>query len=81
MYVHGLIAADRVGVGCQTENGEIYLDSPGGLTRFHPDSILDNHYIPPIVITNIIVANKSYPLTDSLELPFDLIIFILNLRH
>ena len=22
--LHGLIAADRVGVGCQTENGEIY---------------------------------------------------------
>jgi signal transduction histidine kinase/ligand-binding sensor domain-containing protein/DNA-binding response OmpR family regulator len=68
--LHGLIAADRVGVGCQTENGEIYLDSPGGLTRFHPDSILDNHYIPPIVITNVIVVDKSIPLKDTLDLPF-----------
>jgi signal transduction histidine kinase/DNA-binding response OmpR family regulator len=69
--LHGLIAVDMVGVGCQTENGEIYLDSPAGLTRFHPDSIIDNQYIPPIVITNILVVDKSIFLTDTIDLPFD----------
>lgn len=68
--LYGLISADRAGVGCQTRNGEIYLDSPGGLTRFHPDSIKDNQYIPQIVITNITSNNEQIHLTDYIELPF-----------
>ncbi len=68
--LRGLIAADKAGVGCQTKNGEIYLDSPNGLTRFHPDSIRDNPYVPPIVITSVLVADKPMPLTDNLELPY-----------
>lgn len=68
--LQGLIAADRAGVGCQSENGEIYLDSPGGLTRFHPDSIKDNPYIPAIVITSIKIADKSVLFTDNIKLPF-----------
>jgi signal transduction histidine kinase/ligand-binding sensor domain-containing protein/DNA-binding response OmpR family regulator len=69
--LYGLISADRAGVGCQTKNGEIYLDSPGGLTRFHPDSIKDNPYIPPIIITGITVDSKPVFFTDSLELPYN----------
>lgn len=68
--LHGLISADRAGVGCQTRNGEIYLDSPGGLTRFHPDSIKDNPYVPPIVITSITVNNVQVSLDNHLKLPF-----------
>ena len=44
--------------------------SEGGLTKFHPDSILDNPYIPPIVITGISVASQQVSVNDHLELPF-----------
>ncbi len=39
--------------GCKTENGEMYFGSPGAVFRFHPDSIKNNPFIPPIVITAI----------------------------
>ena len=68
--LQGLVAADRAGVGCQTKSGEIYLDSPGGMTRFHPDSIKDNSYIPPIVITGISVDSRPIHFIDHIELPF-----------
>lgn len=66
----GLVAADRSGVGCQGNNGEIYLDSPGGLTRFHPDSIRNNPYIPPIVITNISIMGKSIRFGEEITVPY-----------
>jgi two-component system, sensor histidine kinase ChiS len=44
--------------GSQTKNGEIYFGGPGGVTRFHPDSIKDNPYIPPIVITSFRIFDK-----------------------
>jgi signal transduction histidine kinase/ligand-binding sensor domain-containing protein/DNA-binding response OmpR family regulator len=66
--LHGLVTADRAGVGCQTENREIYLDSPGGLIRFHPDSIKDNPYIPPVVITGITIDNNTLQMTDEIEI-------------
>ena len=57
--------------GCKTENGEIYFGGPGGLTRFHPDSIKDNPYIPPIVITSLRIFGKSIPFSRETELDFD----------
>jgi signal transduction histidine kinase/ligand-binding sensor domain-containing protein/DNA-binding response OmpR family regulator len=39
--------------GCKTENGEMYFGSPNAVVRFHPDSIKNNPFIPPIVITTI----------------------------
>ena len=38
---------------CKTKNGEMYFGSPGAVVRFHPDSIKNNPFIPPIVITTI----------------------------
>jgi signal transduction histidine kinase/ligand-binding sensor domain-containing protein/DNA-binding response OmpR family regulator len=32
-------------------SGKIYLGGPNGFNVFHPDSIKDNPYIPPVVIT------------------------------
>ena len=37
--------------GYKTEDGEMYFGGTNGLIRFHPDSIKDNLYVPPIVIT------------------------------
>ena len=37
----------------KTQNGEMYFGSTGAVIRFHPDSIKNNPFIPPIVITAI----------------------------
>ena len=40
------------GNACKTRNGEMYFSGAKGFTRFHPDSIKDNPFIPTIVITS-----------------------------
>ena len=67
--LEGVVSPDRSGVGCQTANRDIYMVSPGGLTKLHLDSITDNSYIPPIVITNFIVDNERFTIADYFELP------------
>ena len=57
--------------GCKTENGEIYFGGPGGVTRFNPDSIKDNPYIPPIVITSFRIFDKHLPFGNKIKLPYD----------
>jgi hypothetical protein len=57
--------------GCKTENGEIYFGGPGGLTRFHPDSVKDNLYIPPIVINSFRIFDKPIPLSKETKLQYD----------
>ncbi len=57
--------------GCETENGEIYFGGPGGITRFNPDSIKDNPYVPPIVITSFRIFDKPLPFGNKIKLPYD----------
>ncbi len=59
------------GIGCKTVNGEIYFPNLKGFTRFHPDSIKENPFIPPIVITSFKKFDKPYPFSDKIELPYD----------
>ncbi len=40
-------------------NGYIYFGGINGLNFFHPDSIFENTFVPPIVITSIKVLNQS----------------------
>lgn len=47
------------------KNGHIYFGGIGGLVRFHPDSILQNPFIPPVVITDIHVLNEDLPAGDA----------------
>ena len=54
-------------------NGYMYFGGTNGLVRFHPDSLRDNTHIPPIVLTDLRIANKSVlpgepdsPLTESI---------------
>jgi signal transduction histidine kinase/ligand-binding sensor domain-containing protein/CheY-like chemotaxis protein/AraC-like DNA-binding protein len=53
---------------CQTNNGEIFFGGPGGLTRFHPDSIRDNLYIPPVQIIDFRVNDKDIPFGKEIHL-------------
>lgn len=40
-------------------SGEIYIKGPNGFNVFHPDSIRDNPYIPPVVITKFARFNAD----------------------
>ena len=41
------------------DRGEMFFGGRNGLTYFHPDSIGDNSYMPPIVLTDFQIFNKS----------------------
>ncbi len=65
---------------CQTATGRIYFGGHGGLVSFHPDSLRQNTFVPPVLITDVrlhdkplVVApdsplHKSLPETRVLEL-------------
>jgi signal transduction histidine kinase/DNA-binding response OmpR family regulator/ligand-binding sensor domain-containing protein len=57
--------------GCKTGDGEILFAGANGLTRFHPDSIEDNLYVPPVVITSFRKFDKPYPLPNEVQLAHD----------
>ena len=44
--------------GCRTRSGEMYFGGTNGFVRFHPDSIKDNPYVPPIVITKLLISDR-----------------------
>jgi signal transduction histidine kinase/ligand-binding sensor domain-containing protein/DNA-binding response OmpR family regulator len=48
----------NVGAYCKTQDGMMYFGSVNGVTAFHPDSIRDNPYVPPVVITDLLLFNK-----------------------
>ena len=50
-----------VGIGCKTKNGEMYFPGARGFTCFHPDSVKDNPFIPPVVITSFKKFDKPFP--------------------
>jgi signal transduction histidine kinase/ligand-binding sensor domain-containing protein/DNA-binding response OmpR family regulator len=57
------------GKGCRTRNGEMYFGGAAGFTRFHPDSVDDNPFIPPIVITSFTKFDKPCQLSREIRLP------------
>lgn len=43
---------------CRTANGQMYFGGINGITSFHPDQLIDNPYIPPVIITQLRLFNK-----------------------
>jgi len=56
--------------GCRTNDGEMYFGGPEGFTHFFPDSIKDNSFVPPIVITSIHKFNEPVQFTTEIDLPY-----------
>lgn len=56
------------GVSLKTNNGELYFGGENGFIRFHPDSIEEDTFVPPIVITSLKIFDKPFLLSDKLEL-------------
>ncbi|MEX2235581.1 MAG: ATP-binding protein [Cyclobacteriaceae bacterium] len=54
------------GRGLRTVDGKIIFGTnSAGVVMFHPDSLVDNSYIPPVVITDFLIGNQRVPITDS----------------
>ena len=56
--------------GCRVRNGEMYFGGPKGLIRFHPDSIRDNSFVPPIVIISFRKFEKPFPFGKEIRLTY-----------
>lgn len=67
----GLQGNDFIHGSCyKARDGEMFFGGPNGFNAFYPDSIEDNDFIPPIVITNfqifnepVVINGKNSPLT------------------
>jgi len=55
----GLHGDAFTGASYMNQQGEMFFGGRNGLTYFHPDSIKDNTCIPPIVLTDFQIFNKS----------------------
>jgi signal transduction histidine kinase len=79
---HGLPLPEYNRGGYKTHSGELLLSSLHGLIAFDPAAVRDDAYVPPVVFTNFLLANKpvtigaTSPLrqaidyTDRLELTY-----------
>lgn len=54
--------------GVQSDDGRIYFANSNELIGFLPDDIRNNNFIPPIVITNFLILDKSFPIKNKIEL-------------
>lgn len=50
-----------VGAYFKSRTGEMFFGGANGINAFFPEKIVDNHHIPPVVITGFKIANKSVP--------------------
>ena len=50
------------GAYLKSRSGEFYFGGVNGFNIFYPDSIKDNPYVPPVIITDFQIFNKSVPI-------------------
>lgn len=57
------IQGDRFYYGsyCKGQSGELYFGGQHGLTEFNPGELKENQFIPPVVITDFKIFNRSVP--------------------
>ncbi len=56
----------RFGLPIKTQRDELIFGSNKGFTIFHPDSIKENTFIPPVLITSFKIGNQEVPVTGTL---------------
>ncbi len=52
-----------VGASLRADDGRMYFGGVNGMTAFQPADIRDNPFPPTVVLTDLLVTNKSRPLT------------------
>ena len=50
------------GASLKASNGKMYFGGVNGVIEFYPDSIQNNTYTPPIVLTDFKISNQSVPI-------------------
>jgi ligand-binding sensor domain-containing protein/signal transduction histidine kinase/DNA-binding response OmpR family regulator len=56
----GLVASEFNNNSClKAHDGQMFFGSLQGVTRFHPDSIVTNRHVPPVVLTDLKLFGKS----------------------
>jgi len=63
---HDGLPSQRFWTGMKASNGEIFFGS-NALISFHPDSLQDNPYIPPVQLTDFTIHNQPVPVRGSYE--------------
>ena len=59
------LQGNEFSTGCfQGQDGEILFGGSNGVNAFFPESVRDNPYVPPVVITSFKIFNKSVPVND-----------------
>ncbi|HVP00234.1 MAG TPA: two-component regulator propeller domain-containing protein [Bryobacteraceae bacterium] len=48
--------------GSKSPSGEMFFNSYAGLTTFFPRDVVDNPYVPPVVITDFKISGNSVPI-------------------
>jgi signal transduction histidine kinase/ligand-binding sensor domain-containing protein/CheY-like chemotaxis protein len=54
---------------CRAPDGEMWVGSRDGLTSFYPDRLSANPYVPPVVLTDLLLFNK--PVNPGKDSPLD----------
>lgn len=63
--VDGLQSLEFNGRACyHGRDGKMYFGGNNGFNIFHPDSIIDNISIPPVIITNFLIDNQREPIRE-----------------
>ncbi|HUI64660.1 MAG TPA: triple tyrosine motif-containing protein, partial [Bacteroidota bacterium] len=61
------MGSTRIPVAYKSRTGEMFFGGSNGFIRFSPDSIRDNLFIPPVVITGFKVFDKAVPLDSAIS--------------
>ena len=48
----------------KSASGELFFGGSNGLTAFYPDQIQDSPYVPPVVLTDFQLANRSVEISE-----------------
>ena len=48
----------------KSRTGEMFFSSYAGVTSFFPRDVVDNPYVPPVVITDLRISGKALPIGD-----------------
>ncbi|HEX4576687.1 MAG TPA: two-component regulator propeller domain-containing protein [Edaphobacter sp.] len=51
--------------GFKSRTGEMFFSSRAGLTTFFPEKVVDNPYVPPVVLTDFQLFDQSVPVGGS----------------
>ena len=47
----------------RSPSGEMFFSSSVGLTAFFPDRVIENSYVPPVVLTDFLLSDKTAPIS------------------